>query len=551
MIKKKDILQNQLFGVDNDRNALQIAVFSLYLALIETEQPEFIREQIEISNPILPSLIGKTLIQKNSITDNVFEGKTFDCIVSNPPWGSVEPNDDEENLKEREAIETKGKEGSMPEYKNVSDYERSQAFLIRVKKWSNEKTIFSLVVKNSIFLNDNSEDFRKELLKTYQLNYFYELSNYNKILFKKHKIGEIDGESIEVGATEPCAVLVFQTQNNEHQKLKYISPKLNGFSENFQIIHYTQKDIHEVEQKHLLDNDLLWRVLVNGDFEDFELLKNELLLHNGLEFECRTGFQPKINMQSLGKPEIRDWIKPKHFERYVINEPLLGFNWNQELHRRRDEDIFQGNRIISAVKPEKKHSYKVSAIRTNDNNLVYADDMLCYKIQNLENLSFENYAVVLGILNSKLIGYTLFHVSSQWGKEGGMKRPKLRNTDIERFIKLPALDFQSEICQSIRSKVIEIENLKEQVIETENIENQIDEIAFNIYGLKEYEKEIIREFYQIKVERDGKHEKFVRKADIENYANKFTEVFGLMLEENSKLIAKNFFISLNLEQIRG
>ena len=544
--KKKDILQNQLFGVDNDRNALQIAAFSLYLALIETENPEFIREQIEISNPILPSLIGKTLIQKNSITDNVFEDKTFDCIVSNPPWGSVEPNDDEENLKEREAIETKGKEGLMPEYKNVSDYERSQAFLIRVQKWSNEKTIFSLVVKNSIFLNDNSEGFRKELLKTYQINYFYELSNYNKILFKKHKIGEINGEKVEVGATQPCSVLVFEFLKNDNQKLNYISPKLNNFSENFQIIHYTQKDIHEIEQKKLFENDLLWRVLVNGDFEDFELLKNKLLLQNGLIFECRTGFKPKENMKILGDPEMRKWIKPKHFERYLIKEPLAEFNWNQELDRRRSESIFQGNRIVSAVKPEKKHNYKVSAIRTNDNNLVYADDILCYKIQNVENLSFENYSVVLGILNSKLIGYTLFHISSQWGKEGGMKRPKLRNADIERFIKLPLLDFQSEIYQSIRSRVIEIENLKEEYVETENIENQIDEIVFDLYRLKEYEKEIIREFYQIKVERDGISEKYVKKSDIENYANKFTEVFGLMLEANSKLIAKNFFISSNL-----
>ena len=72
------------------------------------------------------------------------------------------------------------------------------------------------------------------------------------------------------------------------------------------------------------------------------------------------------------------------------------------------------------------------------------------------------------------------------------------------------MDFQSEICQSIKSKVIEIESLKEQDIETEKIENEIDEIVFNLYGLKEYEKEIIREFYQIKVERDGKREKFVR-----------------------------------------
>ena len=544
--KKKDILQNCLFGVDVDKDALQIAAFSLYLALIETEHPEFIRRQIEISNPILPSLIGKTLIQANSITDDVFKNKTFDCIVSNPPWGSIEPNDDEENLKERKAIETKGKEGTQPKYKNVSDYERSQAFLIRVKKWSDEKTIFSLVVKNSIFLNDNSEDFRKELLKTYQFKYFYELSNYNKILFKKHKIGEIDGEPIEIGATEPCAVLVFECLKDEKQKVKYISPKLNDFSENFQIIHYTQKDVHEVEQKQLLENDLLWRVLVNGDFEDFELLKNKLLLQDGLIFECRTGFQPKANMEGLGAPEIRDWIKPNHFESYVINKPLLKFNWNRKLRRRPDEHIFQGNRIISAVKPEKKHNYKISAVRINDSNLVYADDILCYKIQNSENLSFEDYSIVLAILNSKLIGYTLFHISSQWGKEGGMKRSKLRNADFESLIKLPALDFQSETCKIIQARVAEIETFKKQNIETEEIENEIDEIIFNLYHLKEYEKEIIREFYQTRVEREGKQENFVRKSDIENYANKFTEVFGLMLEQDSKLVATDFSISLNL-----
>ena len=133
-----------MFGVDIDQNALQIAVFSLYLALIETENPEFIRKQIEISNPILPSLIGNNLIRANAITDIVFDGKKFDCIVSNPPWGSVEPpkegeKPDIENEKERNAIETKGKKGVMPEYENVSDYQRSQAFLVRVKKWCDER----------------------------------------------------------------------------------------------------------------------------------------------------------------------------------------------------------------------------------------------------------------------------------------------------------------------------------------------------------------------------------------------------------------------------
>jgi type I restriction-modification system DNA methylase subunit len=87
--KKKEILQNQLFGIDIDPKALQIAAFSLYLALLEDEDAEFIREKIKYSYPILPPLIGSNLLCANAITDKVFENKKFDCILSNPLGGRL------------------------------------------------------------------------------------------------------------------------------------------------------------------------------------------------------------------------------------------------------------------------------------------------------------------------------------------------------------------------------------------------------------------------------------------------------------------------------
>ena len=543
--KKKDVLQNQLFGVDNDRNALQIAVFSLYLALIETENPEFIREQIEISNPILPSLIGKTLVQKNSITDNVFEGKTFDCIVSNPPWGPAEKNNDEENIKERNAIGFKGKKGEMSEYKNVSDLERSQAFLIRVKKWADENTIFALIVKNSIFLNDDPNQgdkprkFRNELLNTYQVNYFYELANYNKILFKKHKIGKIGNKDIELGATEPCVILVFETLKSLDHKIKYVSPKISDFSENFLVINYTQRDINIVRQNKFIENDLLWRVLVNGDFEDFKLIGDRFLVKSDLEIECKSGFSATKMMKSLGKAEYKKLINPHSYERYKTIEEYEEFNWNQSLKRK--PNIFFGNRVILPRRPLKTDKFRVKATLISGNELVYKDDILSCKYLN-QNLSKDIYEVLLGIINSKFFGYCLFHISTQWGKSGdkSQKRDALRNRDIERL----SVPQKPLLLKKTLEKIKHIQ--QNNSINKSAIENQIDEMVFDLYGLKEYEKEIIREFYQIRVERAGKIEKYVKKSDIVNYANKFTEVFGLMLEADSKLIAKNFFVSSNL-----
>lgn len=526
--KKKHILENQLFGIDIDRKALQIATFSLYLALIETEKPDFIREQIENSHPILPSLIDKTLVCANAITDDIFTNKTFDCIVSNPPWGSAEPNGDEENDKERIAIGTKGKIGTIPEYKNVANFERSQAFLVRIKNWCTENTIFALIVKNSIFLNDNSEDFRKELLKTYQINYFYELSNYNKILFKKQIIGEINGKTIEIGATEPCAILIFELPKIENNILKYISPKLNDFSECFQLIHFTQKDINAVEQNRFIEDDLLWRVLVNGDFESFKLI-NKIKSHKEeLDIICSKGFEPQKNTMA-GEVHLRKMIKSEHFNRWIINSNFIDFNWSQELRRKGNENLFEGERILIANRPTPNDSLKLRSILVSQ-DLLFRNDIIGFKVKNSDN-----HLPYLCILNSQLIGYFIFQISAQWF--AGLKRDYIRVDDIKS---LPLTTFHNY--------TDEIKRIFEDYFskDIKSFENQIDELIFNLYNLTTYQKEIIREFYQIRVERAENKLKYVQAKDIESYIEEFAKTFNLIIKKGRKLVGLKYKISANI-----
>jgi N-6 DNA Methylase len=536
--KKKEILQNQLFGIDIDRNALQIAAFSLYLALIETEDPLFIREQIKNSSPILPSLIGYNLFHKNSLTDAVFEDKTFDCIVSNPPWGSADPNDDVENVKERKAIgtkttgKTKGRTGLIPEYKNVADYERSQAFLIRVKKWCNPQTIVSLIVKNSIFLNGDSEDFRKELLELYQINYFYELSDYNKILFEKRVIGKINGKPVEIGATEPCAVLVFELPKINNYTIKYIAPKLNEFAENFQLIHFTQKDINLVEKSRFEQDDLIWRVLVNGDFESYKLIKALLSNKNNYDILASKGFEDWTGGE-YGEPIYRTHIKSEDFNQYAINN-YRKFNWNQKRRRDGNEELFIGERILVAIRPTQKDNYRLRCVLLNQ-DVVYFSDIIGFKVKNESS-----HNPFLGILNSSTIGYLLFNISTQW--QGGLKRDSLRVKDIKN-LPFPNIINNQYLISEINNRILKLSNGHSHI---SDYKKEIDEIVFNLFSLKEYEKEIIREFYQIKVERASKEQKKVRKSDIEKYAQKFVEVFSLMLEKGNKLSATHFKISPNI-----
>lgn len=539
--QKKRILQTQLFGIDIDRNALQIAAFSLYLALLEEESSDFIREKIEQENPILPSLIGETLIGGNTILEDLFTDKVFDCIASNPPWGSVpigssDPKVNQVYLQERAAIDDKS--GKYPEYRYVADFERSQAFITRVSKWGDLNTIYVMVVKNSIFLNDKTLDFRKNVLEKYQIKTFYELSHYNEILFKKSVIGNVHGQQVEVGASEPCVVLIFRNKTTEDNTLRYISPKLTEFARQFELIHFTNSDLFELKQNEFIEHDSLWKILIHGDIESYELLNGKLAPQRNLEVEVRRGFIAKKNMVSLGDPIWKRKIEPYDFEQFVQKTKELGlFDWNQEMERRRkDESIFNHKRIVLPIGPTKQDGLKLRGLFLTD-EVVFKDNMLSVKFRS-KGAYIENYLPYLGVFNSQLIGFIIYQLSVQWGK--GKTWVNLRNEDIAN---LPFKEITNVDC--LFQMTLLIEMIQNKKVNGEDCESEIlhlNEMVFDLYGLLDYEKEIIREFYDVRVNRAGKKDLTVRPSDMNAYWHAFKDAYSLLLS-NKKTINASYHIS--------
>lgn len=529
---KKDILVRQIYGIDNDAQALRIATFSLYLALLEGLDAAFIQKQIEDNAPILPGLFGKNLLHGNTLTkDNLFDGKTFDCIVGNPPWGSVPKDDDREHLDERRAIGDKGKPGLNPAYQSVSDFQRSQAFILRVKKWLAADSLAGLITNNSNFLNENAKLFRASFLQQYRIVRFYELSNLSPILFKKEIIGEVNGQKIETGATEPAAFCVFSNSENEGNKINYVAPRLTNLSKYLKLVHFTQRDERIFPQSTLLDNDLAWKVLVNGDWDDYQLISKTIAERNTVfKIECRSGFQPKKDMIPTGEPEYRPLVKSADINPYFVNEKLSKFNWNQTLHRKRDEYIFQGDSILVPVRPTENDDFRLRGARVSEGE-VFQDDVLGIKI-NHNGKYINAYIAVLGIFNSSFIGYFSFLIATQWGK-GDLKRSTLRNYDLEA-IPLPAIDENDPCVSRLTQAVLEMERFKKDPFggDTEVLQQEIDELVFDLYGLMDFERETVREFYDIHVHRK---DALVAERDLAAYAQKFKSVFELMLADHLTL----------------
>jgi len=534
--EKKLILQKQLWGVDVDSDALQISAFSLYLALLEDESAKFIQEKIENSHPILPSLIGSTLIHANTIIDFVFEGKKFDFIVSNPPWGSVPTDNNEEHIEERAAIDNKS--GAYPEYNKVADYERSQAFLRRIERWQKPNTTIVMIVKNSIFLNDKAVDFRKEFISKNKLETFYELSNYNKILFKK-KTYKSPKVNIEIGVSEPCAIVIFKPDtDNSDYKINYIAPKLTSLGEHFEIIQYTSNESFFVDKSEFFEHDILWRILVKGDEESYKLI-NKVSFQKNITVDSRVGFQPSKVEEIYSEPHYIKLIEPNDFIRYKIIKKLSHFNWNQKVRRRTDFSVFKGSRLLFTVRPLKKDYFQIKGILL-DEDILHKDNIISIKLRESNGEEIQVRKAYLGLINSKLFSYYLYHISSQWGIGEG-KRESIRNIDTQKLpLKIIGNEVQEKIEKHIAS-IIKYDNSCESEI-------AIDEVVYRLYNLTEYEKEIINEFYQVNVERASNKLKFVQSRDIQAYFETFKESFKLILSANHTLNAA-YHISSNIGAI--
>ena len=76
---------DQLTGLDIDASAVRVAIFSLYIALLEEVKPPDIRKLMD-SGKLLPELWGKRLRKADFFGEE--EGDHYDVVIGNPPWRS-------------------------------------------------------------------------------------------------------------------------------------------------------------------------------------------------------------------------------------------------------------------------------------------------------------------------------------------------------------------------------------------------------------------------------------------------------------------------------
>lgn len=505
----RKILREQLAGIDIEPEAIRIAAFSLYLALLHYLDPPSIREQIDMGNR-LPNLVFdeknskkdnyyNTLLIANAFNDELIESnpilkKNFlsdcaDIVVGNPPWGSP-------SSKDNEAVAANKVATDWCNLKNrpIGRKERSQMFMWKALESLKPTGVSALLVHMNVFLmhHDNSEDFRDAWLSEACLHSVYNFSHTRKVFFK--------------GAIAPFAAILFSPKKAKQKKcqVEYWSSKNTKTVEKLQSVVLRRNDLKILRADQDLTNHRTWKIYWWGNHHDENLIsfigRNTLLKKlSPDDFNCR-GFE-------AGNQYDSDWlgnykaIPTANIKRYGKMNLTKLQNIPAKVNRRGKEALYHGLRllVLRGIKQRCEPKGQIVATLTKDS---YAFRNSAYGIKLSSGERWE-YKCILGILWSSLAKYYLLLTSYDWGVWHDEIRfedellelpiclpPKgiLRNRIIHIVDKLQAYD-------PVVKNLLPPNGIPEEEIEIKRreLELQLDDVIFKLYGLGEAEIDLIRD----------------------------------------------------------
>lgn len=238
----KDILKNCIHGIDVKEEAIQLAAFSLTIALCDQLAPKKIRElhfnDLTESNLIANDFFSIILNENNKYDDYQ---RSFDLVIGNPPFEADLKNDADKLEKLCSPIRDI----------NLPDKQIALLFLEQAPNLSNENGICCLIQKGGPLLyNIQSKDFSNYLFQNYNVTHVYDFSALKTSLFGKASV-------------ETTAVFIHNVKKIEKDIIHIVlqQTKANKSKIYLELDRY---DIHKINRKSLTSYRDVWKTNLLG-----------------------------------------------------------------------------------------------------------------------------------------------------------------------------------------------------------------------------------------------------------------------------------------------
>jgi type I restriction-modification system DNA methylase subunit len=551
----KQLLKNQIAGIEVNKEAVRITAFSLYLAMLHYIEPPAITEQIAKGNR-LPCLLSSVddlsddynsilianafdqKIKENCQLSSLFGENCADVIISNPPWGA--PDSKEDNIKEsRKAVMLKWCKNNK---RLIGDNESSQAFLWRylelLKKGGNAAVLVSAGV---LFKHNNTtRGFRKQWMNNVRIKEVFNFIHVRRFFFKE--------------AISPFIILSFSKDNQQNFPVIYWSVKRVMTLEGTQAVILSKYDMNIIRNEDLSSGEM-WKNYWFGRYRDRLFIKwlqrkNRLEQYvdrksSGRGYELASEAFEATKLQSL-----KSVLKlPSRYDPLIFTMPPT------KVHRFGAEGSYKGMRVLINEGISEKSQPK-GLIIAQFSKIPFCFFRSIYGVKLLEQ-SEDKYKVLTGILWSSLARYYFFMTSANWG----LWHHKLL---LDELLKLPVvINENNQISKKIISIVDELSNYhpenyslynsngldESEIINQRNKwEKELDYAVFDLYDLNEEQKNLVMDFCEVTL--PFFYEPYnsigfrpaVEEEDLSwiltNYIETFARCWNVYLEINSEIHAK-------------
>ena len=254
----KKILAENIFGIDKEQEAVNIAVFSLTLALLEKLTPKQLWEDLDFEDKNTNrSKKFKNLKEKNIRYDDFFSylqtaKKDFDLVIGNPPFNPDGMSNAEyfKHIEDSYRLKTSFK---------IPDDNLALVFLDKSIEILKKDGLQCLILPSSAILyNDGAIKYRNHFIQNNYVPQIIDFSHLRETLFKS-------GQKKNRGRVPTCAFFVKkQTPEKDSQILHLISHRTSN-EENKMFFVFDTYDFHFVPLNIALTQKYIWKSnLVGG-----------------------------------------------------------------------------------------------------------------------------------------------------------------------------------------------------------------------------------------------------------------------------------------------
>lgn len=439
----KNLARENIYGIDKDESAVQVAIFSIYLTLLDYLEPPGI-ETFKFPVLLNSNFFQADFFDTESPFNNQLKKLEFDFILGNPPWGG---NAMKEVGKKYVAKRRKEEVKANKKYEiAINNNEIVEGFILRVSDFSKVKTNIAFIVRSTILYNQGYNDgyskFRQYWLEEFFVKRVFELAPVRHEVFDRSNDPSI----------APAAILFYSYANGQdtsNNVIEHIALKQSRFFSLFKVFTINRTDFKKIQQKKLKDFDWLWKVLVYGSYLDFNFIKRlrndyksiKQIVSNESSYAFSSGFHSQKNplTNPLNTSELKNklFIKSDAVSPFFIDFSKTDKFEPSKVDRVRDTRIYNAPVLLIRNGLDTRTLNARAAISQID--IIYKNAL--FGIKPLKGKSNNVLRNILGILHSDLYSYLAINTFCSIGIEREQTKeyeklnvPYVESVEIEKLV---------------------------------------------------------------------------------------------------------------------